>query len=336
MAGTRDDPSSPSLNQDVQDDTIPDSGHIDAPGASQSAHTEEPERGIYEQDEDNRSIISSSSHNDDDDDDTPTTLSEDETDLATAAELSRIYRSRSYSFAEEEENNTINPKDNLNNANNDDGTASKDGPVSWMSLPNKSQLLVLTLARFSEPLTQSSLQAYIFHQIKSFDPNLPDSTISEQTGVIQGAFSAAQFFTAVVWGWLADSEFMGRKRVLLVGLIGTCVSSVGFGLSHSFQMALFWRTVGGALNSNAGVMRAMISELVPDKKYVRTISPFSQISVRIMELQLTSEQTSISSVFAPTNVLQYWYHCRPYRRWSTSRSHPKLSRDLWPWIFARW
>ncbi|KAI5298698.1 hypothetical protein KEM56_003846 [Ascosphaera pollenicola] len=207
---------------------------------------------IYERDDDDSSP-----------DDTPTTLSEDEAGFAPAAELSRIYRSRSYSFAEEEENNTINPEDELDgDAENED-----DGPVSWMSLPSKAQLLVLTIARFSEPLTQSSLQAYIFHQIKSFDPKLPDSTISEQTGVIQGAFAAAQFFTAVIWGWLADSEFMGRKRVLLVGLIGTCISSVGFGLSHSFRAALVWRTVGGALNSNAGVMRAMISEMVPDKKY---------------------------------------------------------------------
>ncbi|KAI5288105.1 hypothetical protein KEM52_001300, partial [Ascosphaera acerosa] len=193
---------------------------------------------------------------DDDDDDG------DDDDLAasTAAQLSRLSlaRSRSYSFTEEEENNTIDPAAQAE---------ADDPPVGWLSLPNKTQLLVLTLARFSEPLTQTSLQAYIFHQIKSFDPQLPDATISEQTGIIQGSFSASQFFTAVIWGWLADSEFMGRKRVLIVGLLGTCVSCVGFGLSHSFRAALFWRTVGGALNSNAGVMRAMISEIVTDKKY---------------------------------------------------------------------
>lgn len=34
----------------------------------------------------------------------------------------------------------------------------KDAPVTWMSLPHKRQLIILTLARLSEPLVQTSLQ----------------------------------------------------------------------------------------------------------------------------------------------------------------------------------
>ena len=34
----------------------------------------------------------------------------------------------------------------------------KEKPVTWMSLPHKSQLAVLTLSRLSEPLVQTSLQ----------------------------------------------------------------------------------------------------------------------------------------------------------------------------------
>lgn len=34
----------------------------------------------------------------------------------------------------------------------------KDEPVTWMSLPHKRQLIVLTLSRLSEPLVQTSLQ----------------------------------------------------------------------------------------------------------------------------------------------------------------------------------
>lgn len=35
----------------------------------------------------------------------------------------------------------------------------KEEKVTWMSLPHKKQLIVLTLARLSEPLVQTSLQA---------------------------------------------------------------------------------------------------------------------------------------------------------------------------------
>lgn len=34
----------------------------------------------------------------------------------------------------------------------------KEDPVTWASLPHRSQLIILTLARLSEPLVQTSLQ----------------------------------------------------------------------------------------------------------------------------------------------------------------------------------
>lgn len=142
----------------------------------------------------------------------------------------------------------------------------EEKPVTWSSLPKKGQLAILTLARLSEPLTQTSLQAYLFYQLKSFDPSLPDSKISAQSGILQGSFTAAQFITAVWWGRLADAEWMGRKRVLLIGLMGTCLSCVGFGFSRSFATAMVFRTLGGVLNSNVGVMRTLIAEIISEKK----------------------------------------------------------------------
>ena len=145
--------------------------------------------------------------------------------------------------------------------------ATKEKPISWSSLPRKDQLLVLTLARLSEPLTQTSLGSYIFYQLKSFDPSLPDSTISSQAGVIHASFPAAQFLTAILWGRFADWEHGGRKRVLWIGLLGSMLSILGFGFSHSFPMAVCFRVLGGILNGNIGVMRTMISEIIKEKKY---------------------------------------------------------------------
>ncbi|OQD81335.1 hypothetical protein PENANT_c028G00847 [Penicillium antarcticum] len=145
--------------------------------------------------------------------------------------------------------------------------AEEEKPVTWSSLPKKGQLAILTFARLSEPLTQTSLQAYMFYQLKSFDPSLPDSEITVQAGILQGSFTAAQFLTAVWWGRLADAEWMGRKRVLLIGLLGTCISCLGFGFSRSFTSAMIFRTLGGVLNSNIGVMRTLIAEIIAEKKF---------------------------------------------------------------------
>ncbi|KAK4635244.1 Major facilitator superfamily multidrug transporter mfsB [Fulvia fulva] len=147
----------------------------------------------------------------------------------------------------------------------------KSQPVSWSSLPEKKQLAILTLARLSEPLTQTSLQAYMFYQLKSFtlpDGTAPsDSIVARQAGLLAAAFTGAQFLTAIMWGRLADWEGLGRKRVILIGLLGTAIGSLGFGFSGSFPVAIFWRAVGGMLNGNMGVMRTMISEIVKEKRF---------------------------------------------------------------------
>lgn len=57
--------------------------------------------------------------------------------------------------------------------------------VSWKDLPRKDQLFVITMTRLSEPLVQTSIQSYMFYQLKWFDPTLPDSVISGQAGVLQ-------------------------------------------------------------------------------------------------------------------------------------------------------
>lgn len=142
----------------------------------------------------------------------------------------------------------------------------KDGPVTWSSLPQKGQLAVLTLARLSEPLAERSLAAYMFYQLRWFDDKASDSTVASQGGILTAAFAAAQFLTAVWWGRAADTPWIGRKKVICIGLFGTCLSSLGIGFSKSFAQALVFRTLAGALNGNIGVMRTMISEIIKEKK----------------------------------------------------------------------
>lgn len=113
----------------------------------------------------------------------------------------------------------------------------KEEPVTWRTLPHRRQLIILTLARLSEPLVQTSLQvwlssplyktianvwqAYMFYQLKSFDETLPASTIAAQAGLLASSFTGAQFLTAMMWGRISDADWGGRKMVLLIGLFGT-------------------------------------------------------------------------------------------------------------------
>ena len=164
-------------------------------------------------------------------------------------------KSHRFSFAEESEPST----------NPSTPPPEEEKPVTWRSLPKKGQLAIMALARLCEPLTQTSLQAYMFYQLKWFDPDVPDSTIAGRAGMLQATFTGAQFLTAILWGRIADTEFMGRKNVLIIGLFGTSLSCIGFGFSRSYAMATVFRATGGVFSSNVGVMRTMISEMVEKK-----------------------------------------------------------------------
>ena len=141
----------------------------------------------------------------------------------------------------------------------------KTEKVKWKDLPHKDQLVILVLARLAEPLVQTSLQAYMFYQLKSFNSSLSDATVASQAGILQASFSAAQTLTGVFWGRIADTY--GRKTVLLLGSLGTIVSCLGFGLSRNFAFALIFRALGGLVNGNIAVMRTMVSEIIKEKKY---------------------------------------------------------------------
>ncbi|PWW76833.1 MFS general substrate transporter [Tuber magnatum] len=147
--------------------------------------------------------------------------------------------------------------------------SSEEKPVTWLSLPRKSQLIVLTLCRFSEPLTQTSVASYLYYYLSAFHPpNKPPpsaETISRQAGIIASSFALAQCLTGVLWGRLSDK--IGRKPCILFGLAGTAISVIGFGFSENLAMALTFRILGGCLNGNVGVLRTMVTEVVVEKKY---------------------------------------------------------------------
>ena len=126
------------------------------------------------------------------------------------------------------------------------------GSARWLALPNKDQLAIITLCRAADFFQIAGMQAYIFQQLKSFDPTLPEAEISRRVGYFLASFTASQAVTAIFWGYVSDTRWGGRKNVIIVGLLGTAASCVGVGFSRSFLPALIWRSLGGAINGTVG------------------------------------------------------------------------------------
>jgi MFS family permease len=64
------------------------------------------------------------------------------------------------------------------------------------------------------------------------------------------------------WGRLSDQ--IGRKPVILVGLLGLTLSMLFFGLSRTFPALVASRSLVGLLNGNVGVLKSMMGEITDE------------------------------------------------------------------------
>lgn len=127
------------------------------------------------------------------------------------------------------------------------------------------QMVVVSLIRFSEPLAFTSLFPYLYFMIRDFQVAPTEQEISKYLGYLASSFAFFQFLFAVQWGKLSNR--VGRKPVLLCGLLGTSASLLMFGFSTNYFMALFSRSLAGALNGNIAVLRTTIGEICVEKRH---------------------------------------------------------------------
>ena len=78
-------------------------------------------------------------------------------------------------------------------------------------------------------------------------------------GLMMVSYSAAQFLFSPLWGSLSDR--LGRKPIILTGLVGNTVFFAVFGISTSLVMALIARFCAGAFNANIAVAKAYIGDI---------------------------------------------------------------------------
>jgi len=137
------------------------------------------------------------------------------------------------------------------------------------------QVLLLLLLQLCEPITSLSINPYI-NQLVSELPIVDgdEKKVGYYTGLIVSLYFVAEAVTVLQWSRLSDK--VGRKPVLLCGLIGTAVSSLLFGVSRSLWALVFSRCLNGILNGNIGVMKSMMAELTDETNMARG---FSLISV---------------------------------------------------------
>jgi MFS family permease len=120
-----------------------------------------------------------------------------------------------------------------------------------------------------------SIFPYVYFMVESFRVTENDRKIALYAGLITSSFTFAEFTAGVFWGKMSDR--IGRKPVLIMGLIGTAISMVVFGFSPNLPTAMTARALGGLLNGNIGVLQTTVAEIVTVKEHqprAYSIMPF--------------------------------------------------------------
>ncbi|KAI0635701.1 MFS general substrate transporter [Trametes polyzona] len=130
----------------------------------------------------------------------------------------------------------------------------KHTPIPW------GQFSILLVLQLAEPLTSQVIYPFAPDLIRNIGITHGDETkVGYYVGVMQSIFFATQALTVLHWSRISDH--IGRKPVIMTGLMGLSISMYCFGLSRTFWGAVISRSLNGALNGNIGVMKSMLAEI---------------------------------------------------------------------------
>jgi uncharacterized membrane protein len=160
------------------------------------------------------------------------------------------------------ENNDNNNKNN----NNDDSIIITTTPLPY----SKIALLGIILAVNNSSIWM--IFSFLPFMITNFFPELNNTEIGYKAGILGSSFSAGSlignFLSSII------SDHYGRRPALLLGLLGTALTSLLFGFSSYFWYTVLIRFFWGMLNGNIGVAKTYLAEICDDSNLPKAMSYF--------------------------------------------------------------
>ncbi|MBT3337852.1 MAG: MFS transporter [Anaerolineae bacterium] len=87
-----------------------------------------------------------------------------------------------------------------------------------------------------------------------------------EVGILFAIFSISEFFGSMFGGALTDQ--IGRKSVIIIGLVVSALTSVGMGLVNKLELFYLMAVITGLFADMAGPARqAMLTDLLPEEKH---------------------------------------------------------------------
>ncbi|KAK2462503.1 hypothetical protein APHAL10511_005473 [Amanita phalloides] len=122
------------------------------------------------------------------------------------------------------------------------------------------QFSILFLLQHAEFLTSNTTYPFMPDLIRRVGiTNGDEKKVGYYVGLLQTIFFAAA--TATSFHCCQLSDRIGRKPILLVGMMGLSLSMCAFGLSTTFWALLLWQCIIGLFYGTTGVMKSMLVDM---------------------------------------------------------------------------
>ena len=128
----------------------------------------------------------------------------------------------------------------------------------------KGALVVLFLVTMIDMIGFGIVIPFLTYLVEDLAVDQNIAAVGLWVGLLMTSYSAAQFLFSPVWGGLSDR--IGRRPVLMIGLVGNTVFFTMFGLANTLLMALAARFLAGVFNGNIAVARAYIGDVSTPKQ----------------------------------------------------------------------
>lgn len=120
-------------------------------------------------------------------------------------------------------------------------------------------LVVLFLVTMIDMIGFGIIIPFLTYLVQDLAQGQDAVSVGLWVGLLMTAYSAAQFLFSPFWGSLSDR--IGRRPVLMIGLVGNTVFFMAFGFSKTLLFALAMRFLAGVFNGNIAVARAYIGDV---------------------------------------------------------------------------
>ena len=124
---------------------------------------------------------------------------------------------------------------------------------------SKGALLVLFLVTMIDMIGFGIVIPFLTYLVEDLTPTGQEANVGLWVGLLMTSYSAAQFLFSPLWGSISDR--IGRRPVLMVGLVGNTVFFTMFGLANTLLIAFVARFFAGVFNGNIAVARAYIGDV---------------------------------------------------------------------------